>query len=73
LAQPLGVPDGPGAFRENRIAVRFAYESLDPSGQWWRSYGNENWEFAETGLMKHRHASINDLLMFIPGLSELGL
>jgi hypothetical protein len=51
------------AFRENRIAVRFAYESHDPSGQWRRSYGNENWEFDETGLMKRRHASINDLLI----------
>ncbi len=51
------------AFRENRIAVRFAYESHDPAGQWRRSYGNENWEFDETGLMKHRHASINDLLI----------
>src|SRR5450432_629737 len=49
------------AFHENRIAVRFAYESRDASGQWKRSYGNENWEFDETGLMKHRHASINDL------------
>ena len=51
------------AFRENRIAVRFAYESHDPAGQWRRSYGNENWEFDERGLMKHRHASINDLLI----------
>ena len=51
------------AFHENRIAVRFAYESHDASGQWWRSYGNENWEFDETGLMKRRHASINDLLI----------
>ena len=51
------------AFRENRIAVRFAYESHDPAGQWRRSYGNENWEFDETGLMKHRHANINDLLI----------
>ena len=51
------------AFRENRIAVRFAYESRDPAGLWRRSYGNENWEFDETGLMKHRHASINDLLI----------
>jgi uncharacterized protein len=49
------------AFHENRIAVRFAYESHDASGQWWRSYGNENWEFDEAGLMKKRHASINDL------------
>lgn len=48
------------AFKENRIAVRFAYEWHDDSGQWYRSYGNENWEFDENGLMKHRHASIND-------------
>src|SRR5260370_37246337 len=77
------------AFHENRIAVRFAYESHDTSGQWWRSYGNENWEFDEEGLMKRRHASINDLLIREserlfhwpigrrpndhPGLSELGL
>ena len=45
----------------NRIAVRFAYESKDASGQWFRSYGNENWEFDENGLMRARHASINDL------------
>jgi uncharacterized protein len=51
------------AFGENRIAVRFAYESHDPSGQWKRSYGNENWEFDSDGLMKRRHASINDLLI----------
>ena len=49
------------AFGENRIAVRFAYESQDESGQWHRSYGNENWEFDSSGLMKQRHASINDL------------
>ena len=77
------------AFHENRIAVRFAYESLDVSGQWRRSYGNENWEFDEKGLMKHRHASINDVLIQEserlfhwpigrrpddhPGLTELGL
>lgn len=77
------------AFHENRIAVRFAYESKDQSGQWRRSYGNEKWEFDEMGLMKHRHASINDLAIkeserrFYwpigrrpdghPGLSELGL
>ena len=77
------------AFDENRIAVRFAYESHDPSGQWHRSYGNENWEFDEAGLMKHRHASINDLAIKEsdrlfhwpigrrpddhPGLSDLGL
>ena len=49
------------AFRDNRIAVRFAYEWHDESGQWWRSYGNENWEFDENGLMKVRWASINDV------------
>ncbi len=49
------------AFRENRIAVRFAYEFHDDSGQWFRAYGNENWEFDENGLMCVRHASINDL------------
>ena len=49
------------AFTENRIAVRFAYEWHDKEGQWWRSYGNENWEFDENGLMKVRFASINDL------------
>ncbi len=73
----------------NRIAVRFAYEFHDDSGQWFRSYGNENWQFNEAGLMTHRHASINDLpiaetdrLFRWPlgrrpddhaGLSELGL
>jgi nuclear transport factor 2 (NTF2) superfamily protein len=49
------------AFRENRIAVRFAYEWHDDSGQWFRSYGNENWEFTAEGLMAVRIASINDL------------
>jgi len=49
------------AFRENRIAVRFAYEWHDDSNQWFRSYGNENWEFDEHGLMRLRIASINDL------------
>ncbi len=49
------------AFRDNRIAVRFAYEWRDAEGAWFRSYGNENWEFAENGLMARRHASINDL------------
>jgi nuclear transport factor 2 (NTF2) superfamily protein len=48
------------AFRENRIAVRFAYEWHDDSGQWYRSYGNENWEFDGQGLMQRRIASIND-------------
>ena len=49
------------AFTENRIAVRFAYEWHDEQGQWFRSYGNENWEFDEHGLMRLRLASINDL------------
>ena len=48
-------------FRENRIAVRFEYESHDPSGQWWRSYGIELWEFADDGRMARRTASINDV------------
>lgn len=77
------------AFDVNRIAVRFAYESHDALGDWFRSYGNENWEFDERGLMKVRHASINDVpikkteRMFHwpigrrpdghPGLSDLGL
>jgi nuclear transport factor 2 (NTF2) superfamily protein len=77
------------AFRENRIAVRFAYESHDAAGQWFRSYGNEMWEFDENGLMRRREASINDLAIAEaerlmkwdgsrrpdghPGLSELGL
>ena len=76
-------------FDGSRIAVRFAYESLDDSGLWYRSYGNENWEFEPSGLMKFRHASINDLpireqdRLFHwplgrrpddhPGLTELGL
>lgn len=51
------------AFEGNRIAVRFAYESQNSDGQWLRSYGNENWEFNDLGLMTHRHASINDLLI----------
>ncbi len=49
------------AFAENRIAVRFEYEWHDENGQWYRSYGNENWEFDENGLMQKRFASINDL------------
>ncbi len=77
------------AFGGSRIAVRFAYEWHDDSGHWFRSYGNENWDFNEAGLMTHRHASINDLPIsdvdrkFFwplgrrpddhPGLSELGL
>jgi nuclear transport factor 2 (NTF2) superfamily protein len=77
------------AFGDDRIAVRFAYEWHDDSGNWFRSYGNENWEFDEDGLMRVRHASINDLPIAEtdrkyrwplgrrpdehPGLSELGL
>ncbi|GAC1038384.1 nuclear transport factor 2 family protein [Pseudomonas sp. No.117] len=77
------------AFSEARIAVRFAYEWHDDNGQWYRSYGNENWYFDDQGLMAERHASINDLpitqaeRLFLwsqgrrpddhPGLSELGL
>ena len=49
------------AFGENRIAVRFQYEWHDDSGQWYRAYGNENWEFDEAGLMRRREASINDM------------
>lgn len=77
------------AFRDARIAVRFAYEWHDESGQWFRSYGNENWEFNNDGLMHTRHASINDLRIHEsdrlfhwplgrrpdehPGLTQLGL
>jgi uncharacterized protein len=76
-------------FADNRIAVRFAYEWHDDSGQWYRSYGNENWEFDANGLMQLRYASINDLPIAEserkyrwpqgrrpddhPGLSDLGL
>jgi nuclear transport factor 2 (NTF2) superfamily protein len=76
-------------FRENRMAVRFAYEWRDDSGHWFRSYGNELWEFDEAGLMRRRIASINDAPIAEadrkhrwplgrrpddhPGLSELGL
>jgi uncharacterized protein len=49
------------AFSGNRIAVRFQYESRDASGQWWRSYGNEQWEFDDEGYMRRREASINDV------------
>lgn len=49
------------AYSDNRIAVRFAYEYQDLDEQWFRAYGNENWQFNEQGLMTHRHASINDL------------
>jgi nuclear transport factor 2 (NTF2) superfamily protein len=48
-------------FRENRMAVRFEYEYRNTAGQWFRAYGNENWEFDENGLMRKRFASINDL------------
>ena len=77
------------AYTDNRIAVRFAYEYHDESGQWFRAYGNENWEFDEEGLMQVRHASINDLKISegqrlftwpkgirpdnVPSLSEFGL
>ena len=77
------------AFGGNHIAVRFAYEWHDDSNNWFRSYGNENWEFADNGLMRRRHASINDLPIAAsdrkfhwplgprpadhPGLSDLGL
>ncbi|VVE47973.1 nuclear transport factor 2 family protein [Pandoraea fibrosis] len=77
------------AFTENRIAVRFAYEWRDDSGNWFRSYGNENWAFDAQGLMAERHASINDSRITEserlfrwpqgrrpddhPGLSDLGL
>lgn len=77
------------AFAGNRIAVRFAYEWHDSSGQWFRSYGNENWAFDDAGLMRQRIASINDLAISErerkfhwppgrrpdehPGLGELGL
>ena len=77
------------AFKDKRIAVRFAYEWHDDSGQWYRAYGNENWEFSESGLMQRRIASINDLPIAEsdrkyhwplgprpadhPGLSDLGL
>jgi uncharacterized protein len=77
------------AFQGNRIAVRFAYEWHDDQGQWFRSYGNENWEFDAHGLMQRRFASINDMTISPgerkyhwplgprpenhPGLTELGL
>jgi nuclear transport factor 2 (NTF2) superfamily protein len=51
----------PWAFSDNRIGVRFQYEWHDASGQWWRSYGNENWEFDELGYMRTREASMNDV------------
>jgi nuclear transport factor 2 (NTF2) superfamily protein len=49
------------AFTDNKIAVRFEYEWHDATGQWFRAYGNENWEFDENGLMRKRYASINDI------------
>jgi uncharacterized protein len=49
------------AYTSNRIAVRFQYESRDAAGQWWRSYGNEQWEFDDEGYMRRREASINDV------------
>ncbi len=49
------------AFAGNRIAVRFVYEWHDAAGQWWRSHGNENWQFDANGMMEQRHASINDV------------
>jgi nuclear transport factor 2 (NTF2) superfamily protein len=77
------------AFDGSRIAVRFAYESHDKEGQWYRSYGNENWEYDAAGIMHHRYACINDLAIKEserkfhwplgsrpadhPGLSDLGL
>jgi len=77
------------AYTDNRIAVRFAYEYHNDNGEWFRAYGNENWEFDENGLMAVRHASINDVSIQPedrkfhwpagrrpddhPGLSELGL
>lgn len=59
--QEYALRKGLWAFRENRIAVRFQYEWHDHGGQWWRSYGNELWEFSPHGLMSRREASINDL------------
>ncbi|HET7744124.1 MAG TPA: DUF1348 family protein [Gaiellaceae bacterium] len=56
----LPAPQGLWAFTDDRISVRFEYESRDVDGQWWRSHGNEHWEFDENGLMRRRDASIND-------------
>lgn len=58
--QNYALRKGLWSFSENRIAVRFQYECHDEHGQWWRSYGNELWEFADNGLMARREASIND-------------
>jgi hypothetical protein len=57
----LGLLKEVWAFAGNRIAVRFVYEWRDDSGSWFRSHGNENWDFDEQGLMRERHASINDV------------
>ena len=59
--QDYALRKGLWGFRGNRIAVRFQYEWHDDTGQWWRSYGNELWEFESNGLMNRREASINDL------------
>jgi hypothetical protein len=59
--QDYALRKGLWGFRGNRIAVRFQYEWHDHTGQWWRSYGNELWEFERNGLMNRREASINDL------------
>lgn len=59
--QDYALRKGLWSFHENRIAVRFQYECRDAGGQWWRSYGNELWEFDEHGLMLRREASINDV------------
>ncbi len=61
------------AFTGNSIAVRFAYEYHDDSGNWFRAYGNENWEFDESDLMTHRHASINDLPIETSRGSTIGI
>ncbi len=60
-ARPAGSPASATSPARYRIAVRFQYESHDRDGQWWRSYGNELWEFTEDGLMSRREASINDV------------
>lgn len=59
--QDYALRKGLWGFRQNRMAVRFQYEWHDDHGQWWRSYGNELWEFEASGLMSRREASINDL------------
>jgi nuclear transport factor 2 (NTF2) superfamily protein len=60
------------SFTDDRIAVRFQYESHDAAGQWWRSYGNELWEFDADGLMRRREASINDLAIGAGGRRIFG-